>query len=104
MVATKPVKIKCDFCKTTFNFDDDAVDGIGSAECLPDGYLFDGKWMCDACGSCPECGRTLEKEPEKRGPNARPCRYCVMEIADGRWPFNITRCALPRRNASGKKT
>lgn len=92
---TTPAKITCDYCRVVYDFDDDAIDGIGSVDCLPDGYFpGDGTWMCDDCGSCPECGRSLEKEPQKRGPNAvtpRMCRYCVMEETEGQWPFHGSR-------------
>jgi len=90
--TTKLATYECDYCHKGYEFEDDAFDGVGSAECLPDGYfLGDGTWMCDDCGSCPNCGRSLEKEPQKRGPNAvvpRICRYCVMEEANGRWPLH----------------
>jgi len=99
VVPTKPATIECDYCHKSYDFEDDMVDGIGSAECMPDGYILPtGEWICQDCGGCPECGRSLEKEPDKRGPNAQMCKYCVMEAADGRWPFNITRCALPPTN------
>jgi len=85
---TKPATITCDFCKESYDFDDDGY----TADCMPDGYILPThEWICDACGSCPGCGRTLEKEPQKRGPDAvtpRICRYCVMEEANGRWPFH----------------
>ena len=90
-VRTELSTYECDYCHKGYEFEDDAVDGMGSAECLPDGYfLGDGTWMCDDCGSCPECGRSLDKEPQKRGPNAitpRTCRYCVIEEAAGAWPL-----------------
>lgn len=72
-MITKPATIHCDYCYESYEFDDDGI----TADCMPDGYILPtGEWMCDDCGSCPECGRTLEKEPHKRGPNAKLCRYC----------------------------
>ena len=72
--------ITCDYCHQSYEYEDDAVDGVGTLECLPDGYFLpSGEWMCDTCGSCPKCGRTLEKEPDKRGPDAKSCRHCETE-------------------------
>lgn len=55
-VKTKQATITCALCKRAYEYEDDAVNGVGSAECLPDGYLVSGIWICDDCGSCPECG------------------------------------------------
>ena len=60
-------KIKCDICGENYEYEE--MD-------MPDGYLTNGKWICDACGSCPNCGRSLEDEEWKRGVVAKPCRYC----------------------------
>ena len=49
-MKTTPAKITCDYCQESFDYDDDTVDGVGSADCLPDGYLLpDGDWICDDC-------------------------------------------------------
>lgn len=63
-------KIICDICHEVYEFEDD-----GTTECMPDGYLTEGRWICDKCGSCLKCGKTLEKEKEKRGKNI-VCRDC----------------------------
>ena len=66
--------ITCDICGEKYEYEESkdplSIDPDGtevrSAEDLPDGYLVDGLWICDSCGSCPNCGKTLEKEREKR--------------------------------------
>ena len=76
-------EVKCAICEEVYGFMDD-----GTADCMPDGYcLPTGAWICDDCGSCPICGRTLEKEPNKRASRedgilceAKPCKYCEEEI------------------------
>jgi hypothetical protein len=69
--------IKCDYCKQDYEYEHDD----GTVDCLPDGYILPtGEWICDECGSCPECGTTLEKEPDKRGNEDKdtlPCRDCI---------------------------
>jgi hypothetical protein len=47
---------------------------------MPEGYFLPTGWICDQCGSCPVCGGSLENEPKKRGTNAKPCKYCEIEI------------------------
>ncbi len=48
--ATQPAAITCADCKESFDYDDDTVDGVGSADCLPDGYLLpNGEWVCADC-------------------------------------------------------
>lgn len=70
-------KIKCDYCGEIHEFEDD-----GSVDCMPNGYILPtGEWICDDCGSCPECGKSLEKEPQKRGPNTQPCKNCLEKGA-----------------------
>lgn len=65
-------EIKCDYCGEVYDFEDD-----GSVDCMPDGWILPThEWICLDCGSCPECGKSLEKEPEKRGPNPKLCREC----------------------------
>lgn len=64
-------QVTCGICEESYEFEDD-----GTVDCMPDGYLTGGLWICDRCGSCPECGKTLEKEPEKRGKTAQPCKDC----------------------------
>ena len=76
MAGAKQDTIRCDFCAQSYDYEED-----GTLECLPDGYFLpEAKWICQDCGGCPECGRTLEKEQHKRGPDAQPCRYCTGEI------------------------
>lgn len=80
MSGTKAATITCDSCKRVYDFDDDAVDGAGSADCLPDGYLVSGLWICDECGSCSTCGMTkVDYKPK--------CDHAIPEReADGiRW-------------------
>lgn len=64
-------KITCDICKEVHEFEDN-----GTVDSLPDGYLVNGYWICDSCGSCPICGKSLEDEPDKRGIKAKACRDC----------------------------
>lgn len=53
---TVPATITCGLCRRTYEYEDDAVNGVGTVDCLPDGYFAGGIWICDDCGSCPECG------------------------------------------------
>jgi len=69
----------CAICGYFEEMDDNAP-----FDAWPDGYILpDCKWICHDCGSCPECGRTLEKEPDKRAymydgvlVYAKPCDDC----------------------------
>jgi hypothetical protein len=85
---------RCDICQVDYEYEEwdvptTIIDGISyrSAEELPDGYFLpNGMWICDECGSCPNCGTTLEKEPDKRAHMvdsklypAQPCDSCVDE-------------------------
>jgi len=77
---------RCDVCGNSFDYevwkdaDVKGEDGTISrpAEELPDGYLIFGKWICDDCGSCSECGTSLEKEgnmlEHKEGKLCRDCK------------------------------
>ena len=50
MSETKANTIICSVCHIKFEFEDDAVNGVGSAECLPDGVITPaGDWVCDDC-------------------------------------------------------
>ncbi len=70
--AIKMNEIKCDYCGKVYEFEDD-----GTVDCMPDGWILPThEWICLDCGSCPECGKSLEKEPEKRGANPQLCRDC----------------------------
>ena len=83
-------EIKCCMCGEVFEYEEPKnPEGKPlSADWLPDGYFVprfsdcDHKvgqcWICDGCGSCYSCGRSLEKEPEKRGKHVK-CRYCEEE-------------------------
>ncbi len=79
-VQTK--SITCDVCNNSFDYevwkDAEAKDGSRPAEELPDGYLIFGKWICQDCGSCSECGASLEKEgnmlEHKEGKLCRDCK------------------------------
>jgi len=88
MIITKT--IQCDTCKQVYEFEEEVVP-IGTpmpAENLPDGYLIHGEWICDECGSCPECGReVVEKELDKAARvvdgvlvPAQKCSYCIEEV------------------------
>lgn len=37
--------IVCDYCGTSFEYEDDGV----SLDCLPDGALHEGSWYCSDC-------------------------------------------------------
>lgn len=63
--------ITCSLCGQVYEYEDE-----GTMDSMPDGYFHGSDWICDSCGSCPECGKSLEKEPEKRGRNVRPCNRC----------------------------
>lgn len=68
-------QIECCSCFKVYTWEEPKE--YTGTEYMPDGYFIpEGKWICDRCGSCPECGRTLEKEPKKRGPKAKLCKYC----------------------------
>lgn len=73
--------IQCGLCKKVFEWEEPEINP--SVDWMPDGYQVpDGEhmsWICDNCGSCPICGRSLEDEPEKRGPNTKPCKDCVAQ-------------------------
>ena len=56
-IETTPAKITCADCKESFDYDDDTVNGVGSADCLPDGYLLpSGDWVCIDCAERHEEG------------------------------------------------
>lgn len=54
-------EIQCDVCKEFFSYEVDRDAKIESTDILPDGYLVSGDWICDNCGSCSNCGKSLEK-------------------------------------------
>jgi len=80
--------IRCDMCGKEFEWEE--PEGCTSTDYMPDGYFVPNydkgqwDWICDSCGSCPTCGGSLEKEPEKRGPHARPCRDCEGDRLHGK--------------------
>ena len=62
--------ITCDICKTKYDYTPNkwVDDGIPyeSVDEMPDGYFIGGLWVCDACGSCPNCGKALEKRDDNK--------------------------------------
>ena len=59
------MNIQCSNCNKKYEYDEPKPiqdSEMKSADNLPDGYFRNGNWICDNCGSCPECGKTLEKE------------------------------------------
>jgi hypothetical protein len=94
MTTQKEITLKeiCDICGDTYEYVTlaaNAKSGNIPADDLPDGYFIPNHitkkwlWICDTCGSCPECGKTLEKEPDKRAnekQEAQPCEDCQEEI------------------------
>jgi len=77
--------IICDVCENSFDYEVwknaevKEEDGTISrpADELPDGFLIFGKWICDDCGSCSECGRSLEKEGNMlENKKDKLCRDC----------------------------
>jgi len=81
--------IICDVCHNSFEYEEwknadfiDESDGTISrpAEELPEGYLIAGKWICQDCGSCSECGKSLEKEGNMlENSKDKLCRDCKEE-------------------------
>lgn len=90
-MSTKFVETKsitCDVCNNSFDYevwknaDVKLEDGSISrpAEELPDGSLIFGKWVCMDCGTCSECGTSLEKEGNILEHNeGKLCRDCKEE-------------------------
>ncbi len=84
--------ITCDICGESYEYEDEDHTGRDwiDAEALPDGYFVDGMWICDKCGSCPECGRSLEKEDGNRRAKRvngefKPAQMCTAcEEEDGK--------------------
>ena len=74
-------KITCDICGETYAYESSG-ENDEAADNLPDGYFVpDYKrkvwlWICDKCGSCPDCVKSLEKEPEKRATKETPALCC----------------------------
>jgi len=73
-ICTKFIETKsitCDVCGNEFHYQENEPQSVEEektfetfrpADELPDGYLIGGNWICDDCGSCSECGTSLEKE------------------------------------------
>ena len=66
--------IECDMCHTKFEYESEqwlSNDGFVNEDVMdmPDGYFHETMWICDECGSCKYCGKSLEKLPEQRGKN-----------------------------------
>lgn len=75
----------CAICGDTYEYEvlkSDADKGTISVDEMPDGYYIPNtqkrcfEWICDLCGSCPECGKSLEKEPEKRATKTTETKIC----------------------------
>ena len=42
--------VTCSVCGEDVDFEDDVKDGVGSAECMPDGVILpSGAWVCSDC-------------------------------------------------------
>jgi len=83
-------------CRCGCRFNEDLED-------LPHGYSTKDGWICDKCGSCPKCGRSLEKEPEKwgdRNKKAGLCKMCQMWVDEFGSRLFIHR---PRRRKGTRK-
>lgn len=70
--------IQCDVCQSEFEYELWATesDNYRPADELPDGYLIYGQWICDECGSCSECGKSLEKTGNMQV--AQPDKICIQ--------------------------
>jgi hypothetical protein len=85
-VETK--SITCDVCNNSFDYQVWDIKGIGEndarpADELPDGYLIGGYWICQDCGSCSECGTSLEKEGNMLDNSENKlCRDCKIFTID----------------------
>ena len=82
--------IQCDLCNTEFEYEENSWTSgnevYEDTESMPDGYLIDGQWICDDCGSCKFCGTTLDKLPDRRGPDgSRMCdnEECIEDYRCG---------------------
>ena len=54
----------CDVCNEEFTYEitrEQKDQAILNSDLLPDVYIISGSWVCDSCGSCSECGTSLEK-------------------------------------------
>ena len=77
-------EIECDNCHEKFEYEADTWIGqdgytYEDVETMPDGYFRSGLWICDNCGSCPECGKSLEKEKHKLCSMCDDCLEAVQE-------------------------
>lgn len=70
-------EIQCGVCLEFFTYEVDKNEKIVSADLLPNGYLVSGDWVCDSCGSCSECGTSLNKTGNQfeKGDN-KLCKDC----------------------------
>lgn len=81
-MSEKTKSIICDVCSQSFEYEvwPEVKGDVRPADELPDGYLIAGLWICDGCGSCSECGKSLEKEGNMQDhKEGKLCRDCKEE-------------------------